>query len=162
MCSRGKHFIWVNLDQYYRCYGKNTDVSTKIPVKFMSSRHIFHIFGSYCAFNVRIGFPSRPYACPPCVCVTGSTDTLAYGKCRSESVISKKIPVFLMTILLGYYNQTKEENFLKKKWECIKNTNSPRLIRRYRIESKSKFKKKLFRTLKTLSNLTQKNYLPAN
>jgi hypothetical protein len=41
-------------------------------------------------------------------------------------------------------------------WECIENTNIPRPIRRYRIESKSKVKKKLFRTLKTVSNLTQK------
>jgi len=79
-------------------------------------------------------------------------------KCRN---IYKEI-LFLCLIVVPYYNQTKEENFLKKKWECIKNTNSPRLIRRYRIESKSKLKKKLFRTLKTLSNLTQKNYLPAN
>ncbi len=45
----------------------------------------------------------------------------------------------------------------QQKWECIENTNSPRPIRRYRIESKSKVKKKLFRTLKTVSNLTQKN-----
>ena len=114
MCSRGKHFIWVNLDQYYRCYGKNTDVSTKIPVKFMSSRHIFHIFGSYCAFNVRIGFPSRPYACPPCVCVTGSTDTLAYGKCRSESVISKKIPVFFDDNTIRVLQSNKGIEFLEK------------------------------------------------
>ncbi len=102
MCSRGKHFSWVNLDQYYRCYGKKNDVSTKIPVKFMSSRHICHIFRSYCAFNVGIEFPSRPYACPPCICVTGQTGHATLGNSVLKSQNNKKTGIFY-TICKSWY-----------------------------------------------------------
>ncbi len=76
-------------------------------------------------------------------CVLQGQQTHLHMESVGPKVSYRKIPVFLMTILLEYYNQTYEENFLKKKWECIKNTNSPRLIRRYSKESKSIVKSKL-------------------
>jgi hypothetical protein len=48
------------------------------------------------------------------VCVTGSTDTLAYGKCRSESVISKKIPVFFDDNTIRVLQSNKGREFLEK------------------------------------------------
>jgi hypothetical protein len=138
MCSRGKHFSWVNLDQYYRCYGTKTDVSTKIPVKFMSSRHICHIFGSYCAFQEGIEFPSRPYACPPCMCVTGQTRHATLGNSVLKSHKIKKIPVFFTASVKVDIKMNIRLFVLNKKWERIINTAPLRPIRRqsmYRARS---------------------------
>jgi hypothetical protein len=44
----------------------------------------------FLVINVGNGFSSRPYVCPPCVCVTGLTGTPTYGQGVPESQIPKK------------------------------------------------------------------------
>ncbi len=62
--------IWTNITGFI------VKILTSVRKHMQNSaqRCIFDLFvGSYCAFNVENGFLSRPYACPPCVCVTGLT-----------------------------------------------------------------------------------------
>jgi hypothetical protein len=127
MCSRGKHFSWVNLGQYYRCYGKNTDISTTIPVKFMSSRHIFHIFGSYCAFNVGIEFPiDHMHAHLACV-LQAKRDML--HKVRVCSKVNKNRYFFKRSVKVNTKINIRVF-VLKEKWGRIENTAPLRPIMR--------------------------------
>ena len=60
-------------------------------------------------------------------------------------------------MLVSRYKQSRYRlKFLKKKWECIENTKSPRPTRRYRIESKSKVKKGYLEPLKPYQKLRKK------
>ncbi len=74
----------------------------------------------------------------------------------SKSAISK-IPVFLMVVLSGHYNHTYGWKFSKVKWECIKNTYPRDTAGAIGSKAKSKVKKNLSITLKTVSKTTPKN-----
>ena len=62
-----------------------------------------------------------------------------------------------MVVLSGHYTHTQDWKFLKVKWECIKNTYPHDTAGAIGSKSKSKVKKNLSITLKTVSKTKPKH-----